>query len=847
MNASCSKVEARSELKRLATAPPELMDVPALRLALEVAVAVGLPAFLVRAARANMEDAEAIQAHLTPGTSGSGPLSTEESLLEAVTRIRDQLGMPATKQVHAALILEEQWSQISLSDVKRACSKAAKQGLVSAQAPQAGASAEDPCAGPELAVDLIGKLQQQLNDGFMLLDQLGADGGSFTMMPTGKLDKLREKCERLHSIAFTGASDEQYATLLLRKEELPLWSEESLLDGTWTFQSIGGTERYQCPDHLILKNVWTYDAATKEQAEHCGEGKLVSFADVRYIFSSSDAARSHLRDNLLELSESMERLEEGTRLENQCDQSIVQCMRHVGFDTKVFQRAYDIAELLQRAGKRPPAGDAANLAVIVCSLFTIGRVIVKAFLSYNIVLSDPSRLDGIYKHIYELGRIARHRALCCGTPATVTLPTASTMGLHVERGMHNVDVASLRKSICAVCEKHTNQKCGGCEMVGYCCNAHQQEHWTTHKKTCKMMTVKCALCMEDLDKAGAVVDALNCITMPCKHRICESCRNMVVVEELRLTQVVTQCRHCNTSNADNAFNDAFWRLNRLTHLARSASSSVLHGQKLVDAFAQLSLVDQLADTLSTLEGFADSGDTRAALIVGCLHEEGAFGFDANPAEAARYYERARGSEQFHNTGAPAKLARLFELGHGVSRDIVRAAKLYEEAARLGCRNSMNSTGFMYFKGLGVQKNAALAFKWFSAALAHGDVTAGANLGGLLASGDFIESSTEAIQLLLRAAEDSNNPSRGWAAFSLSSCYETGRGVTCDKRAAMRWLERSVDAGCPDAENVLGLHFAEGTHGLPKDRRKAIKLWRLAASKGHNIARVNLDHISGKTS
>jgi len=125
-------------------------------------------------------------------------------------------------------------------------------------------------------------------------------------------------------------------------------------------------------------------------------------------------------------------------------------------------------------------------------------------------------------------------------------------------------------------------------------------------------------------------------------------------------------------------------------------------------------------------------------------------------------------------------------------------------------------------------------------VSSGNSEALCNLGALLADPEFGDSDgSEAVKLLMRAVRDDNNRHRDMAAFSLSSCYQTGRGVARDENEGMRWLQTSVDLGCPEAQNALGLCFAQGTSGKPQDFNKAAELFRAAASQGNHAAKQNL--------
>lgn len=45
-------------------------------------------------------------------------------------------------------------------------------------------------------------------------------------------------------------------------------------------------------------------------------------------------------------------------------------------------------------------------------------------------------------------------------------------------------------TICAVCKTNATKKCSKCKMTYYCCRAHQEQDWPTHKEYCKLLCAK---------------------------------------------------------------------------------------------------------------------------------------------------------------------------------------------------------------------------------------------------------------------------------------------------------------------------------------------------------------------
>jgi len=80
-----------------------------------------------------------------------------------------------------------------------------------------------------------------------------------------------------------------------------------------------------------------------------------------------------------------------------------------------------------------------------------------------------------------------------------------------------------------------------------------------------------------------------------------------------------------------------------------------------------------------------------------------------------------------------------------------------------------------------------------------------------------------------------------AQFNLGLLYDRGQGVPKDKREALRWYRLAATQGDTFAQNSLGDNYWEGT-GVPKDDKEAVRWWRLAADKGFAPAQHSLGKL-----
>lgn len=154
-------------------------------------------------------------------------------------------------------------------------------------------------------------------------------------------------------------------------------------------------------------------------------------------------------------------------------------------------------------------------------------------------------------------------------------------------------------------------------------------------------------------------------------------------------------------------------------------------------------------------------------------------------------------------------------------------------------------GVCYLNGLGVDKNAAEASKWFKKALA---VATAEDLALILDRGpefqgacqeadmDFEEKCSRAaynkleadtsgglFAALLRSAKSG----RTWSQYWLALAYKNGYGVDEDVRSAAEWLRIAADGGLACAVEMLARFYKKGMCSLGADEDKSTALYKKA--------------------
>ena len=186
-----------------------------------------------------------------------------------------------------------------------------------------------------------------------------------------------------------------------------------------------------------------------------------------------------------------------------------------------------------------------------------------------------------------------------------------------------------------------------------------------------------------------------------------------------------------------------------------------------------------------------------------------------------------------HANAQIQLGRMYEMGLGVKQDYKEASKWYQRAAIQGDKTagekllemrkkgltttfqpavpdswqgnttepqSQYDIGIMYFKGIGIERDYAIAYRWFHMA---------ANQGHARAQNDM--------------------------AFLLSK----GLGVQQNKPEAYIWFLRAAEQGFADAQYNLGVMLSHGTEkGMPQHFMLAYMWFEIAAQNGILEARNN---------
>ncbi len=212
------------------------------------------------------------------------------------------------------------------------------------------------------------------------------------------------------------------------------------------------------------------------------------------------------------------------------------------------------------------------------------------------------------------------------------------------------------------------------------------------------------------------------------------------------------------------------------------------------------------------------------------YDQGRYTTALSLAEAAA----SRGDPQAHTL-----VARVYDEGLGITRDVITAARWYARAAELCDVPALFAYGIMLAEGRGVGKDRKAAGNMLELAALSGHALANYNLGLLFLRGDGKpENPHRAAQHILYAAE------KGVAAaqYDVAVMYQNGAGgLSNDGVEASRWMNRAAVAGHTAAQYDYAVMLLRGL-GLERDRGKAGLYMRAAAEKGVPGAQNRLAHM-----
>ena len=233
---------------------------------------------------------------------------------------------------------------------------------------------------------------------------------------------------------------------------------------------------------------------------------------------------------------------------------------------------------------------------------------------------------------------------------------------------------------------------------------------------------------------------------------------------------------------------------------------------------------------------ASMKDVEATALLGLMNYKG-MGVPRNCEEAGRCFQYVAEISPKHKTALFSLGMMSFE-GNGTVQDYKKARAYFEKISDVS-PEAMRMLGGMYQDGLGVEKDSALALKWYRSAFSRGDRDSAFLLGKLYESEKGDGSRAEAEKYYRIAVENGNDEAK----FSLAKIYAArAKSLSQEnRREAIEWLLPSVEKGDTKSMVLLSDLYME------QNPQEAVKYLNRAARQDDAGAlyRLGMIYFDGK--
>lgn len=234
---------------------------------------------------------------------------------------------------------------------------------------------------------------------------------------------------------------------------------------------------------------------------------------------------------------------------------------------------------------------------------------------------------------------------------------------------------------------------------------------------------------------------------------------------------------------------------------------------------------------------AKKNEPRAQFVLGTIYEKGYK--DKIQVDLDRALQHYQKSATGGDSDAQYRLAQLYETGHIVSKDVKKAMGLYTSAAELDNPKAQAKLGNAYYKGLGVEPNKELAFRWLTLTAKHEESTSSIyeSSKSTMAMLHDMESQgirPESDEILFAFYSLNSNKNDLAIQFNLAQMFLEGRGTAKIAHKGVQILRALEEKPHPEAAYQLGVIYSEGAL-VEEDDIRAMSLFNKALKDGDRTA------------
>lgn len=219
---------------------------------------------------------------------------------------------------------------------------------------------------------------------------------------------------------------------------------------------------------------------------------------------------------------------------------------------------------------------------------------------------------------------------------------------------------------------------------------------------------------------------------------------------------------------------------------------------------------------------ADKGDFRSQYYIGYLYLNG-YGIPQDTKKAVAYLEKS--VDQNYDL-AQALMGYLYNEGSIVRKNKRKAIDLYEKAAEQGNASALLNLGVAYYTGDGVEKNTKKALDYFSKVSPKEKPIVAKYIGDIYLNDKALADPNKAFVSYLTAAKAGDIG----AYHVLGYMYQHGIGVNTNMQDALKFYLYAAAQNYAPSQYALGVIYANGDGGIPRDIYKAFAWLSLASEQ-----------------
>ncbi len=192
---------------------------------------------------------------------------------------------------------------------------------------------------------------------------------------------------------------------------------------------------------------------------------------------------------------------------------------------------------------------------------------------------------------------------------------------------------------------------------------------------------------------------------------------------------------------------------------------------------------------------AQSENALGCFMLGRIYSEG-LGVDKDDKEAIKWFTK---SADNGDADAQNMMGNVYDAGVLVACDKKKAFEYYHKAASQGHVMAMVNLSYCYMQGDGVEQNDDSAIEWSEKAIANGYTDEEGEIFNMIGNAYNNRFDWDnAYENYQKAAELGNTGA--W--INIGLYYRDGKVVEQDLQLAKQWIQKAIDAGREDAQEIL---------------------------------------------